>query len=482
LTTTLQKTASPKAGKNSSADIAQGAAVSINTFERVAPHSIDAEQALLGSCILEGGRESLTTCVEAKLKPDSFFKPAHQVVFAALLALYEEGTPVDEIILADKLAALDKLDEVGGHPYLNALTNRIDTPAHLPHYLKRVRDTALLRRLINASIQTVEQAYTQQESLDQFLEHVEQEIFKISEDRISDSAKPLKHSIDSAVNLVSQMLQRKGELTGVSSGFTDLDKMTFGLHPQDMIVVAARPSMGKTAFSLNVAEAAALPRAGKEATPTLMFSLEMSADQLAMRLLCSRARVNMTKLKDGFISAESQKDLGHAAKELKESPFWIDDSGSLTILEMRAKARRVQSQLDGKLGLVIIDYLQLISGTDSRVPREQQIAEISRGIKGMAKELNVPVIVLSQLNRESEKEKRQPRLSDLRESGSIEQDADVVILISKKKDFDEEQDAASSVLLRDLIVAKQRNGPVGSITVTFTPNLTRFDNYTPAQV
>lgn len=482
MTTTLQKTVLKKARKNPSADNAQGMAFSINTFERVAPHSIDAEQALLGSCILEGGRESMTTCIEAKLKPDSFFKPAHQVVFSALLSLYEEGTPVDEIILADKLAALDKLEDIGGHAYLNALTNRIDTPAHLPHYLKRVRDTALLRRLINASIHTVEQAYTQQENLDQFLEHVEQEIFRISEDRISDSAKPLKHSIDSAVNLVSLMLQRKGELTGVPTGFIDLDKMTFGLHPQDMIVVAARPSMGKTALSLNIAEAAALPRAGRTAVPTLMFSLEMSAEQLAMRLLCSRARVNMTKLKDGFLSAESQKDLGRAAKELKESPFWIDDSGSLSILEMRAKARRVQSQLDGKLGLVIIDYLQLISGTDSRVPREQQIAEISRGIKGMAKELNVPVIVASQLNRESEKEKRQPRLSDLRESGSIEQDADVVILISKEKDLDEEQESSSSVVLRNLIIAKQRNGPVGTITVTFIPNLTRFDNYTPAQI
>lgn len=277
------------------------------------------------------------------------------------------------------------------------------------------------------------------------------------------------------------MLQRKGELTGVSTGLIDLDKMTFGFHPQEMIVVAGRPSMGKTSLALRFTEAAVLPKLSQKAVPTLLFSLEMGADQLAMRLLCGRARVNMTKLRDGFLSADSQKDLVQTAKELKNAPLWIDDAGSLTILEMRAKARRMQSQLNGKLGLVVIDYLQLLSGTDSRVPREQQIAEISRGIKSMAKELKVPVVVLSQLNRESEKERRQPRLSDLRESGSIEQDADLVLLISKKKDNEEEEDGGAPVLARELIVAKQRNGPVGTVPVSFVRNLARYDNYTPQQ-
>jgi replicative DNA helicase len=446
---------------------------------RVAPQSIEAEQALLGSCILEGGQESLTQCIEAKITVDAFFKPAHQAIYKAMLSLYEEGTPIDEVILGDKLKVSHALDAVGGYAYLNILSNRIDTPGHLPHYIKRVRDTYLLRRLIHTASKTIENAYTQEEELDQFLETVEQEIFKISEDRIMDSAKPLRESIESAVNLVNNMLQRKGELTGVSTGLIDLDKMTFGFQPQEMIVVAGRPSMGKTSLALRFTEAAILPKAPHKAFPTLLFSLEMSADQLAMRLLCGRARVNMTKLKDGFLSADSQKDLVQTAKELKNAPLWIDDSGSLTILEMRAKARRIQAQLNGKLGLVVIDYLQLLSGTDSRVPREQQIAEISRGIKSMAKELKVPVVVLSQLNRESEKERRQPRLSDLRESGSIEQDADLVVLISKKKDNEEEEDGGAPVLVRELIVAKQRNGPVGAVPISFIRNLARYDNYTP---
>jgi replicative DNA helicase len=444
---------------------------------RIPPHSVDAEQALLGSCILEGGQTSLTQCIEAKLKPEAFFKPAHQVVYKAMMSLYEEGTPVDEVILGEKLQAQNQLERVGGYAYINTLTSRIDTPAHLPFYLHRVRDTYLLRRLIGMASKTIEQAYGEQENLEQFLETVEQEIFKISEDRISDSARPLHESIDEAVNLVHKLLQRKGELTGVPTGFTDLDRMTFGLHPQEMIVLAARPSMGKTSLALNVAEAAILPKPGKTAIPTLMFSLEMSASQLSMRLLCGRARVNMSKVKDGFLSADNQRDLVQTAKELRSAPFWIDDSGNMTVLEMRAKARRMQAQLKNKLGLIIIDYLQLLSGTDTRAQREQQIAEISRGIKAMSKELNVPVIVLSQLNRESEKERRQPRLSDLRESGSIEQDADVVLLLAKRKDGDEDDEQAA-VVLRDLIVAKQRNGPVGSVTLTFTRSLTRFENYT----
>lgn len=446
--------------------------------EKTPPHSIEAEQALIGACILEGGQESITLCIEAKLPVEAFYKPAHQIIFKALLELYEASIPVDDIILSDKLQAKNQLEEVGGHAYLNIITNKIDTPAHLTYYLHRVRDTYLLRRLIQVSVRTVEQAYSQQENLNQFLEQVEQEVFRISEDRISDAAKPLKHSIDSAVNLVNMIIQRKGELTGLPSGFVDLDKLTFGLHPQEMIVVAARPSMGKTSLAINIVEAIIVPKGNRKPQPVLMFSLEMSAEQLAMRLLCGRAKVNMSKLKDGFASAENQRDLANTAKELKNAPFWIDDSGSLTILEMRAKARRMQAQLDTKLGLIIIDYLQLLSGTDPRIIREQQISEISRGIKAMAKELNVPVIVLSQLNRESEKEKRQPRLSDLRESGSIEQDADLVLLLSKAKDTEEsEEDTGASSLRRDLIIAKQRNGPTGIVPLTFVRHLTRFENY-----
>ncbi len=448
--------------------------------DRLVPHSIEAEQAVLAACIIEGGQESISLCIEAKIQPESFYKPTHQLIFKALLDLYQAGTPVDEIILANHLNTKKHLEEVGGHAYLAEITDRIATTAHLPHYLKHVRDTALLRRLISVSQKAIEGAYSGHEEISQFLDSVERDIFALSEDRISERAKFLKDTVDDAVNLIQRLIQRKGKLTGVTSGFKDLDKMTFGLHPQEMIVVAARPSMGKTSLMMNMAEAAILPKnRDLEPVPTLVFSLEMSAEQLAMRLLCGRANVSFSRIKDGLLSAEQNKDLAFAAKELKSAPLWIDDSGSLTILELRAKARRVHAQQ--RLGLIVIDYLQLISGTDPRVPREQQIAEISRGVKAMAKELNVPVVIAAQLNRESEKERRQPRVSDLRESGSIEQDADLVVLLAKKKDANDEEELAAPCVLRDLIVAKHRNGPVGAVGIIFQKSLARFADYSPAE-
>jgi len=443
---------------------------------RIPPHNMDAEQALLACCLLEGGQESMTACIEAKIDTHCFFKPAHQVIFQTFLELYSKGTPIDEIIICDALKNKGRLEEIGNIAYIHEITNRIDTTAHLPFYIERVRDLSLLRKLIATSVRTIEQAYQEQDDLKHFLEQVEQDIFKISENRITDAAKPIRVSIDNAVKLIQNLMHRKGELSGVSCGFLDLDKMTFGLHPQEMIVVAARPSMGKTSLALNIAEAAVLHRDPTKRVPTLFFSLEMSSEQLAMRLLCGRARVDMQKLKDGFLDREPQSELARVSKELREAPLWIDDAAQASILEMRAKARRLHSQKH--LGLIIIDYLQLVSGTDTRIQREQQIAEISRGIKAMSKELNLPVVVLSQLNRESEKEKRQPKLSDLRESGSIEQDADLVLLLAKKKDSNDEEDMNSGVVLCDLIIAKQRNGPIGIVTLAFNRKLTRFENYT----
>ncbi|MGF1448667.1 MAG: replicative DNA helicase, partial [Opitutales bacterium] len=422
--------------------------------ERVAPYSLDAEQALLGCCILEGGQESVTACIEEKLRVEHFYKPGHQVLFQAILDLYNEGSAVDEVLLIEKLRTHGRLDEIGGQAYLLEVTNRIETTVNLLHYLRIVRDTAILRQLIRTCGDTVEQAYTDPEDVGHFLENVEQSIFALSGDRITESARLVKESVDPAINLIHRMLQNKGELTGITTGFRDLDKLLFGMHPADMIVCAARPSMGKTSIALNMAEAAVIPR-GSKGVPTLLFSLEMPAQQLAMRLLCSHARVDMQLLKDGLLQGKD-KDLIESAKALKSAPLWIDDASSLTIMELRAKARRVHAR--HQLGLVIVDYLQLIAGTDPRVPREQQIAEISRGLKGMAKELNVPVLVLAQLNRESEREKRQPRMSDLRESGSIEQDADVVLLLAKCSRANEEEEEAKPAPRRDLIIAKQRNG------------------------
>ena len=450
--------------------------------DRTPPHNIELEQALLACIILEGGSEATTACVQEKIRPECFYRPAHQLIFAAMLKLYEEQTPVTEVLLIDQLQQDNVFDEIGNEAYLIELTNRIDTPVGLTHYIKKVRDMFLMREIIRSSNEAIESVYHDAADVATLLEGIEQRIFSISEDRFVDYAQPVSKSIDSAVAMVNQFIDRKGEITGVSTGFLDLDKLTTGWHATEMIVVAARPSMGKTAIALNMSEAAVLPTNGRDVTPSLIFSLEMGADQLAMRLLCSRARVNMTKLRDGFLPREKQQDLCNAAQELKAAPLYIDDSSGLTILELRAKARRLSNQLKHGLGLVIVDYLQLVAGTDPRVPREQQIAEISRGMKGMAKELNLPVIVLGQLNRESEREKRQPRLSDLRESGSIEQDADVVLLLSKPRDHNPEEDIASDVVARDLIIAKQRNGPIGSVPLQFVKNLTRFENYTPQTV
>lgn len=452
-------------------------------LDRVSPSNLDAEEGILACCIIDGGAEVMTSCVEAKINSEYFFKPAHQILFQAIRDLYSKNSAVDEIILADHLKSQNQLEEIGGYLFITRLTGRIETTAHATYWLNIVREKYLLRRLISTSTKIIERCYTTQGELDQLLEYTEQEIFHISQDRVSDSAKPIKESLSSAVKMINTLIENKGQMSGIASGFVDLDKKTMGFHPQEMIVLAARPSVGKTSFAMNIAEFVILPsKKGIQPRATLVFSLEMGAEQLAMRLLCSYSRVNMERVKNGFISQEEQKKLAKAAQSMRNAPLWIDDSPQITILEMRAKARRIHSK--NKLSLIIIDYLQLLSGMDNQVPREQQIAEISRGVKAMAKELNLPVIVLSQLNRESERERRAPRLSDLRESGSIEQDADVVLLLAKKrkrrgtKEEDDEGEETYETGERDLIIAKQRNGPVGTLTLAFRPELTRFENYT----
>lgn len=444
---------------------------------RISPHSIDAEQALLACCLLEGGVDTLPRCIEAKITEVSFYKPAHRTMFRAMMELNDLQIAIDEITLGEKLQSKGELESVGGYAYINEVASRIDTPAHLPHYISRVRDTYLLRALIRTCQDTVEKAFQPEgESVDHFLSKVEQKVFTLTESSISESSiSNSPEMMKAAGQQIAFLLQHRGEVTGVPSGFADLDKLTTGFHSPQMIVVAARPGMGKTSMALNIAEAAILGAGHPEkAVPTLMFSLEMGADELALRLVCSHARVSSRKLKDGFLPGELQGDLNESIKTLSKAPFYVDDSTGLNILEMRAKARRLKKQHN--LGLIVIDYLQLLSGTDPKVPRHEQIAEISRGIKGMAKELQIPVIALAQLNRETEKEKRAPRMSDLRESGAIEQDADIVLLISQRYSKDESVDEGSNVVPRDLIIAKQRNGPTGSIQLTFNKSLTRFEN------
>jgi len=447
---------------------------------RVQPHNIEAEEGLLAACLIDGGHDVITTCIESHIVPDCFYKTQHQVIFAAIVALYEQGNPVDEIILYDYLVKEGTAEEVGGIASLYHIQGRIETPAHAKFYASIVHEKYLLRRLIRTSREATEACYEQQEDIAVFIDKIEEEIHNISSGRVVTAATPIDESLDHAVADIYALLNGKDEADGVMSGFRDLDGMTYGFHPGQMIVLAARPSVGKTSLAMNFAEHAILPDGGRASSGVLVFSLEMTSAQLAMRLICSRARADMKQIRDRVISKKDQSEIAVAVKELKGTPLWLDDSSSSTILDIRAKARRIDAK--NRLGLVVIDYLQLIRGTDSRAPREQQIADISRGVKGMAKELNVPVVVLSQLNRESEKENRDPRLSDLRESGSIEQDADVVLLLHRPKKKDDDESIDEGVMPGDvehikLIIAKQRNGPVGEVDLTFVRRYTRYENF-----
>lgn len=442
---------------------------------RVLPHSAEAEEYLLSCCLLDGS-DSIAKCLEKKLPAEAFFVPANRVIYDKLVELYQKQPPVAIEVLAEELRVSRQLEVIGGLPYLLQVSSRIPTTAQADYFLERVRELYLLRQLIKVSSSAVEQCFQFQGGLEEFIDKVEQDIFAVTQDRVSDGAKQMKDPTREAMGVIHKMMMKKGELTGVSSGFKDLDQFTFGFQRQEMIVLAARPSMGKTSLALNMVEAAAMPKRGESHT-VLLFSLEMSSAQLALRMLCARARVNMKLLRDGLLSknGEEQQRLLQAADEFSKAPIFIDDSSHLTIMELRAKARRLAAR--HKLGFIVVDYLQLLSPTDPKVPREQQVAEISRGLKALAKELDVPVLVLSQLNRSAEKENRTPKLSDLRESGSIEQDADVVLMLARPKDADEKfQVAADSA---ELIVAKQRNGPVGDLKLTFLRDITRFENFTP---
>jgi len=440
---------------------------------RTLPHSLEVEQYLLSCCLLDG-EDVIARCQGDGLKPNAFYFPAHVVIFERLEDLSRRRLPIDVAVLAEELKTSRQLDEIGGYAYLSQLTTLIPTTAQAQYFIGKVRELYLLRELIKTATGVAEDCYGFTGGIEEFVDQVEVRVFGITQQRVGESVRRMKEPTHEAMGVINKMMMKKGELTGVPSGFKDLDVLTWGFQRQEMIILAARPSMGKTSFALNIAEHAAMPRSGP-GVPVLIFSLEMSAAQLALRMLCSRARVNMKLLRDGLLSknGDEQTRLLTAADEFSKSAIFIDDSSGLSIMQLRAKARRVHARL--ALGFIFVDYLQLLSPTDPKVPREQQVAEASRGLKALAKELDVPVLVLSQLNRSSEKENRTPKLADLRESGSIEQDADVVLMLARPRDADEKfQVAADSA---ELIVAKQRNGPVGELKLTFLRDITRFENF-----
>ncbi len=418
-------------------------------------------------------RDAIAEVVE-KITADYFYVPAHQTIFDALVELWNAGAAVDLITFTQNLRDRNLLETVGGAAAITNLFTFVPTAANVGYYIEIVRDKYILRSIIAAGTESVRRAYEEQDEVGNLLDEVEQRIFAVGEDRFKGQMLSMKDQVMEAIESIEKLYERKGGITGVSTGFVEFDRMTSGMHPSEMIVIAARPSMGKTALAMNIAEHVAI----NEKLPVGVFSLEMSSQQLVQRLLCSRARVNLQKVRDGFLGERDFPSLTAAASKLAEAKIFIDDTASLTILELRAKARRLKAQQD--VQLIIIDYLQLLRSTSRRAQdnRQLEISEISAGLKGLAKELKIPVIVVAQLNRQPEQRAGgKPRLSDLRESGSIEQDADLVGLLVRPEIYEEDEEArAEKSGEAELIIAKQRNGPVGEIPLTFLKEFTRFED------
>ena len=451
------------------------------TVDRLPPHSIQAEQGVLG-CVLLSPNEGLGVCIERfKAGPEVFYDLRHRHLYELLVEMYDHKEAIDLLTVQQRLKDRNQLETVGGLPYLSSLPDAVPSAANLTYYADIMREKHLLRRLIQTCTGVVGRVYEHEGEVDALLDEVERDVLRISEERVEVSTDTIKELVHKAINRIEDFHQRQGMLTGLGTGLVDLDKMTSGLHEGEMIVIAARPSMGKTSLAMNLAEHAAV----ELRLPVGVFSLEMTADSLVLRMLCSRARVNLRNIRHGFFETQDFPKLTSAAGKLANAPLFIDDSSTLSVLQLRAKARRMAQQYGIKL--FVIDYLQLLHSTARRAEnRQQEIADISNGIKALAKELKVPVIVLSQLNRELEKDKsRKPNLADLRESGAIEQDADVVGLLYKadpndpkkrRDDEDEEDGGEPDAIPVNLLIAKQRNGPTGDVNLTFLRAYTRFES------
>ncbi|MCX7988472.1 MAG: replicative DNA helicase [Thermodesulfovibrio sp.] len=439
------------------------------SIDRLPPQSIEAEQAVLGAIILEG--DSITKAIEI-LSPDDFYREAHRKIYNSMLELFDKNEPIDLITITENLRDKGELEEIGGLSYLSNLATVIPTAANIRYHAKLVREKALLRAVIRACTEIVTKVYEEPEDAEEMLDYAEKLIFEISEKRTNTSFFQMKDVVKHTFKMIESMYERKAVITGIPSGFKDLDELTSGFQPGDLIIIGGRPGMGKTAFSLNIAQ-----HVGVElGEPVAFFSLEMSKEQIAMRLLSSLAMVNASALRKGFISKRDWERLTDSAVKLSEAPIYVDDSSQMSVLEIRAKARRLKME-KGKLSLIIIDYLQLMRSRTAYDRREQEISEISRSLKAMAKELKVPVIALSQLNRSVEKTTdRRPTLANLRESGAIEQDADVIIFLYRDEVYNKKNTANKGKA--EVIVAKQRNGPTDTINLTFLSDYTRFLDFT----
>jgi len=432
---------------------------------KLPPQNMEAEQSVLGGILIEN--EAINKVMEI-VTTDDFYRDAHRKIFYALINLSERDEPADLITLTNELRRMDQLDSVGGASYLASLIDSVPTAANIEYYARIVKEKAILRRLIQTSTEIITQSYEDRADVENFLDDAERAIFQISEHRVKPSFYSIRDIVKESFKTIEKLYERKELITGVPSGFKELDRMTAGFQPSDLIIVAGRPSMGKTALCLNVAQYAAI----EKRIPVAIFSLEMSKEQLVIRMLCSEARVEGTRLRTGFLTESDWPRLTLAAGNLSDAPILIDDSPALSVLELRAKARRLRAEHG--LSMLIIDYLQLMRGRARAESRQQEISEISRSLKALAKELNIPLIAVSQLSRKPEERRDfRPQLSDLRESGAIEQDADVILFLYRDELYNRAEDNPNKGKA-EVIIGKQRNGPIGKVELAFLDRYTTF--------
>ncbi|MBK5100472.1 MAG: replicative DNA helicase [Desulfobacteraceae bacterium] len=438
------------------------------SYLKVPPHNMEAEQTILGGVLMNN--DALNQIMDV-LSPDDFYREAHAILFEGMVGLYNRGDPIDVITLSQFLGEKSSFEKVGGNSYLGSLVRAVSTSAGIIYHAQIVKDLSVRRKLIGQCSTISESCFQDWESIEDLLELAEQSIFDIAEEQIKEGFQSLEEVIKGSFKKLESVAEFEGFVTGVPTGFTDFDRYTAGLQPADLIIIAGRPSMGKTALALNMGYYSAQ----KTKRAVAIFSLEMSKQQLGMRMLGFDAGIDATKLRTGFLRDKEWEQLTEAANRLSELPIFIDDSSGISVLEMKAKCRRLKKKHD--LSLVIVDYLQLLQGRRSAESRQLEISEISRSLKALAKDLNVPVVALSQLNRKVEdRPNKRPQLADLRESGAIEQDADVIAFIYRDELYHPQSDENRN--LAEIILAKQRNGPTGFFKLTFQKELTRFRNYT----
>ncbi|NOZ24738.1 MAG: replicative DNA helicase [Nitrospirae bacterium] len=437
-------------------------------LDKLPPQNLEAEQSILGAILLDN--EALLKSLEV-ISADDFYRNSHRLIFNAMVELFEKNEPIDLITLTDHLRTKNQLEVIGGVSYLSSLVNAVPTSANVRYHSKIVKEKALMRSLIRSATEIVTTVYEENLPADDLVDLAEKTIFEISDKRIKAPFSRLKEVIKDSFEMIEHLYDRKEAITGVPSGFRDLDELTTGFQPGDLIIIGGRPSMGKTAFALNLAQ-----HVGVELNePVAIFSLEMSKKQLALRMLCSEAMVDSNSVRKGFIRKEDWHKLTTAAGKLAEAPIFIDDASNTSVLEMRAKARRLK--MEHGLSMVIVDYLQLMRGRGNFERREQEISEISRSLKALAKELDLPVIALSQLNRGVElRQDKRPTLADLRESGAIEQDADVIVFLYRDEVYSKNN--SSNKGKAEIIIAKQRNGPTATVYLTYLSQSTRFADFT----